>query len=172
VSPVDRADPLSAMVRGEARALTARGALSAAVVGVGVDVVDVDRFRRVLDRRVHLADRLFTGGERDYARRATDPVPRMSTRFAAKEATMKALGVGLGAFPFAEVEVVRTDLDAPGLRLHGSAAALAGRAGIVRWHLSLTHTDRVAVAMVIAEGRNRPEPTADAGSSPRLPAKP
>ena len=91
-------------------------------------------------------------GERRYARAAHDPVPRLSTRFAAKEATMKALGVGLGAFRFGEVEVVRVGLEAPSLVLHGSAAELAGRAGVLRWHLSLTHTDHVAVAMVIAVG--------------------
>ena len=65
---------------------------------------------------------------------------------------MKALGVGLGAFPFGEVEVVRLDLDAPTVVLRGSALARATGAGVVRWHLSLTHTDRLAVAMVIAEG--------------------
>ena len=83
---------------------------------------------------------------------ASDPVPRLSTRFAAKEATMKALGVGLGAFPFADVEVVRNGLEAPSLVLHGSALAPAEQAGVVRWHLSLTHTDQVAMAMVVAEG--------------------
>ena len=85
------------------------------VVGVGVDAVEVERFRRVLDRRPHLAQRLFTPAELGYAGRAADPVPRLCTRFAAKEAVMKALGVGLGAFAFTEVEVVRVGLDAPTL---------------------------------------------------------
>jgi holo-[acyl-carrier protein] synthase len=133
------------------------------VVGVGIDAVDLDRFRRVLGRRTHLADRLFTEGERAYARAASDPVPRLSTRFAAKEATMKALGVGLGAFRFAEVEVVRLDLEAPTLVLHGSALARARRAGVARWHLSLTHTGQVAMAVVIAEGAPPGHPPADAG---------
>ena len=65
---------------------------------------------------------------------------------------MKALGVGLGAFPFVDVEVVRLGLDPPRLVLAGSALALARRAGVTRWHLSLTHTDRVAMAFVVAEG--------------------
>lgn len=121
-------------------------------VGVGIDAVDLDRFRGVLARRPLLAERLFTDGERRYAISAQDPVPRMATRFAAKEATMKALGVGLGAFAFAEVEVVREGLGGPALVLAGSAAELARRAGVVRWHVSLTHTDLVAVAMVIAVG--------------------
>ncbi len=135
-----------------------RSALPASVLGVGVDAVDLDRFRRVLDRRVKLSERLFTPGERAYAGRAVDPVPRLSTRFAAKEAVMKALGVGLGAFPFADVEVVRSGLDAPSLALHGAAAGLARRVGVDRWHLSLTHTDRVAMAVVVAEGRTPSQP--------------
>ena len=65
---------------------------------------------------------------------------------------MKALGVGLGAFPFTDVEVVRHGLDAPSLVLHRSALELADGAGVVRWHLSLTHTDQVAMAVVVAEG--------------------
>lgn len=132
------------------------------VVGVGIDAVDLDRFRRVLGRRVHLADRLFTEGERDYARAASDPVPRLSTRFAAKEATMKALGVGLGAFRFAEVEVVRLGFEAPTLVLHGSALERARRSGVARWHLSLTHTGQVAMALVVAEGGAPGNPPADA----------
>jgi holo-[acyl-carrier protein] synthase len=132
------------------------------VVGVGIDAVDLDRFRRVLGRRAHLADRLFTEGERAYARAAADPVPRLSTRFAAKEATMKALGVGLGAFRFAEVEVVRLGLEAPTLVLHRSALERARRAGVTRWHLSLTHTDQVAMALVVAEGGVPGNPPADA----------
>jgi len=140
---------------------------SGPVVGIGVDAVDVDRLRTVLGRRVGLADRLFTAGERDYARRATDPVPRMATRFAAKEAAMKALGVGIGAVRFDEVEVVRAGLDAPALVLHGSAAERARRSGVERWHLSLTHTDSVAMAFVVAEGRG-PASSPVPGVAPRV----
>jgi len=128
----------------------------AAVVGIGVDAVDVNRLRRVLERRPGMVDRLFTDGERAYARRAADPVPRMATRFAAKEAAMKALGVGLGAVRFDEVEVVRPGLDAPRLVLHGAAAERARRSGVDRWHLSLTHTDALAMAFVVAEGPGSP----------------
>ncbi|MGD0394619.1 MAG: holo-ACP synthase [Acidimicrobiales bacterium] len=155
MSPADPVGPLSATLAGAARELAARSGLAGTVVGVGVDAVDVDRFRRVLGRRTRLADRLFTGGERSYAGAASDPVPRLSTRFAAKEATMKALGVGLGAFPFTDVEVVRHGLDAPSLVLHRSALELAEGAGVLRWHLSLTHTDQVAMAVVVAEGGGR-----------------
>lgn len=134
-----------------------------AVTGVGIDAVDLDRFRHVLARRPRLAERLFTAGELAYAGRTGDPVPRLATRFGAKEATMKALGVGLGAFPLAEVEVVRAGLDPPSLALHGEAAARAGRAGVTRWHLALSHSDRVAMALVVAEGPPRPSSPPSAG---------
>jgi len=136
------------------------------VVGIGVDAVDVDRLRTVMARRSGMADRLFTDGERRYALRAADPVPRMATRFAAKEAAMKALGVGIGAVRFDEVEVVRAGLDAPTLVLHGSAAERARASGVERWHLSLTHTDSVAMAFVVAEGR---PPTVDGPTAPAAP---
>jgi holo-[acyl-carrier protein] synthase len=162
----DRAAPVSALTRQAVLGLDGPGGRPAGVVGVGIDAVDLARFARVLRRRGGLADRLFTVGELTYARAATDPVPRLSTRFAAKEAVMKALGVGLGAFGFHDVEVVRVGLDAPWLVLAGRAGDLARRAGVQRWHLSLSHTDQVAVAMVVAEGG------AGGGSSSDPPATP
>jgi holo-[acyl-carrier protein] synthase len=148
VTAGDRAAPLTALGRGLAEEVGRSGP----VVGVGIDAVDLERFARVLGRRASLADRLFTADELAYARAAANPVPRLSTRFAAKEAVMKALGVGLGAFPFHAVEVVRVGLDPPGLVLTGAAEALARRSGVARWHLSLTHTGEVAMALVVAEG--------------------
>jgi holo-[acyl-carrier protein] synthase len=122
------------------------------LIGIGVDAVEVTRLRQLLARRPSIAGRLFTEGELAYCRLATDPVPRFATRFAAKEATMKALGVGIGAFRFLEVEVVRIGLGAPRLLLHAAAADLAARSGVSSWHLSLTHTDEMAMAFVVAEG--------------------
>jgi holo-[acyl-carrier protein] synthase len=123
------------------------------IVGVGVDEVELGRFRGVLARTPSVGARLFTEGERGYAEAAVDPTARLAARFAAKEAVMKALGVGLGAFGFHECEVVRDDATgAPSLVLHGAAAALATERGVTRWHVSLTHTDTCAAAFVIAEG--------------------
>jgi holo-[acyl-carrier protein] synthase len=121
------------------------------VVGLGVDVVDLDRFRTVLGRRPRIAERVFTDGERRYAFSKADPVPRLAARFAAKEATMKALGVGLGAFKFYDVEVVRAPSGEPSVRLDGHAVVLARRRGATRFHLTMTHSDLTAVAFVIAE---------------------
>jgi holo-[acyl-carrier protein] synthase len=93
---------------------------------------------------------VFTDGELAYAALAPDPVPRLATRFATKEAVMKALGVGLWSFRLTDVEVARSGMDAPTVAMHGAAASLATAAGVTGWHLSLTHTDTVALAVVVA----------------------
>jgi len=119
------------------------------VVGIGIDAVEVDRFRRVLGRQPGMAGRLFTDGERA-GTAGRDPAPRLAARFAAKEAVMKALGVGLGAFAFHDVEVVSLSSGAPTLVLSGRAAALAADLGVAGWRVSLTHTTSVAEAVVVA----------------------
>ena len=118
--------------------------------GIGIDAVEVDRFRRVLHRTPGVARRLFTDGERAAGSRRPDPAQRLAARFAAKEAVMKALGVGLGAFGFHDVEVVNAPSGKPGLVLRGKAAALARAQGVRGWELSLTHTDHTAHAVAVA----------------------
>jgi holo-[acyl-carrier protein] synthase len=120
------------------------------VVGVGTDLVEIGRFRLAMERRARLPERLFSDDERAYAFRHRDPVPRLAVRFAAKEAVMKALGVGLGAFKLRDVEVVRRRGGAPMVGLHGKATVLADERGVNAWHLSLTHSDSMAMAVAIA----------------------
>ena len=121
------------------------------VIGIGTDVVDIDRFRRALQRTPRMVERVFTEAERAYGLRQRDPTHRLAARFAATEATMKALGVGLGAFGFHDVEVVRAASGEPSLHLTGAAAELAAQRGVRRWRVSLTHSDLVAIAVVIGE---------------------
>ena len=132
------------------------GSGRAAIVGVGVDAVSVDRFRRVLERRPRFVARCFTDLEQTDAGCSTDRAQSLAARFAAKEAVMKALGTGIGAFALTDVEVRRTGgkdatRNAPYVVLSGTAARLAGVQGAGRFHLSLTHTDDVAIAFVVAE---------------------
>jgi holo-[acyl-carrier protein] synthase len=127
-----------------------------AIVGVGVDAVDVERLRGILTRRPGFAARYFTEAERADAGRSPDPTESLAARFAAKEAVMKALGTGLGGFPLTDVEVGRTEGDgptrnAPFLVLHRAAADLAEQRQAGRFHLSLSHTEHVAIAFVVAE---------------------
>jgi holo-[acyl-carrier protein] synthase len=121
------------------------------VIGIGVDVVEIERFRRSLARTPSMRERLFTPIELAYVAPQADPVPSLAARFAAREAVMKSLGLGLGAFGFHDVWVERAESGAPSLAFAGRAAELAAEAGVQRWHLSLTHSELVAVAYVIAE---------------------
>jgi holo-[acyl-carrier protein] synthase len=123
-----------------------------AVIGVGIDVCDVERMRRALARTPGFAARVFTEDEQAYCRKRRDPVERFAARFAAKEAVLKAMGVGLGACAFRDIEVVRAESGAPSLDLRGAAAKLAAARGIANWHVSLSHTSTVAEALVIAVG--------------------
>ena len=123
------------------------------MIGIGVDAVEVDRFRRALARTPRLAQRLFTDGELAYGARHADPAARLAARFAAKEAAMKALGVGLGAFDFHDVEVRTAPSGAPSLLLSGRAARLAEAQGVGTMHVSITHTDLLAQAVVVASER-------------------
>ena len=121
------------------------------VIGIGIDLVDIERFRRSLERTPTMRDRLFTSVELEYVAPKADPVPSLAARFAAREAVMKALGLGLGAFGFHDVWVERAESGAPSLVVTGRAKELADAAGVTRWHLSLTHSDTTAAAHVIAE---------------------
>lgn len=122
------------------------------MIGIGVDLVDVDRMRASLARTPTLAERLFTPGERAYATEARDPAERFAARFAAKEAVLKALGVGLGAADWHDIEVVRAISGAPSVVLTGRAAALAEDAGVRQWKLTMTHTATMAEAIAVALG--------------------
>jgi holo-[acyl-carrier protein] synthase len=121
------------------------------VVGVGIDLVDVDRLAAAMRRRPGLAARVFTDRERATTATGARASERLAARFAAKEATMKALGVGLGAFALRDVEVLVSDAGAPSLVLSGAARAAAERRGAGALHVSLTHTAASASAVVIAE---------------------
>lgn len=120
------------------------------VVGVGVDAVDVTRFRTSLERTPSMRARLFTDGELADLDGRSDPVPSLAARFAAREAVMKAMGLGLGAFEFHDVWIEKRESGEPRLHVEGRAADLARGRGIESWHVSLTHTDDLAIAYVVA----------------------
>jgi holo-[acyl-carrier protein] synthase len=120
------------------------------VIGIGVDAVDIERFRRSMARTPSLRERLFTTRELAEVARRADPVPSLAARFATREAVMKSMGVGLGAFGFHEVWVELADSGAPSLVVTGRALELATARGISQWHVSITHTDAIAIAFVVA----------------------
>jgi holo-[acyl-carrier protein] synthase len=118
--------------------------------GIGVDAVDIARFRRSLQRTPSMQQRVFTDCELAYVAPKQDPVPSLAARFASREAVMKAMGLGLGAFGFHDVWVDHREGGEPHLNVTGRAAELAHERGIETWHLSITHTALVAIAYVVA----------------------
>lgn len=120
------------------------------MIGIGTDLVEVERFRRIVARTPTILDRMFTDEEQAYADKRRDPTERYAVRFAAKEAVLKALGTGLGEVPLKEIEVVRAESGAPSVQLHGKAADVAEAKGVTRWLLTLTHTDSLAQAIAVA----------------------
>ena len=137
------------------------GLSNAAVVGIGTDLVDVDRFRTVLRRRPSVAVRLFTAGERTYAERAIDPAARLAARFAAKEAVMKALGTGARSVAWRDIEVLPDQRGKPLVYLTGGAARRAEVIGLDAIDISLSHLDEFAIAVVVcSQERREQEPEA------------
>ena len=123
-----------------------------AVIGIGVDVVDVTRLARVLDRTPSMAERIFLDAERDYAGTADSDVAlrRLAARFAAKEAASKALGCE-GTVRWQEIEIISEHGTRPVLRITGHTAQLAEQAGVRHWHLSISHDGNLAMAVVVVE---------------------
>lgn len=119
-----------------------------AIAGVGVDVVEIDRFAAALARRPRLAERCFTPAEAAYCLSRRFPPQHFAARFAAKEAVGKALGIGMTRWR--DVEVAR-GCGAPGILLHRRYARRAEELGVVRVHVSLTHGRDTAVAFAVAE---------------------
>ena len=124
------------------------------VVGVGLDLVEIERIAHVLATRgARFEARVFTPDEVRVCGSRTDRVRALAARFAAKEACLKALGTGMAeGLALRQVEVVRGPNGRPDLRLHGAARARADALGVRRMHVSLTHQDTVAGAVVVLEG--------------------
>jgi holo-[acyl-carrier protein] synthase len=126
------------------------------IVGLGVDLCEVARIRRALEAAngARFRARVFTPGEQAYCEaRRRGRFASYAARFAAKEAAMKALGTGWAhGIGWRDFEVVRAADGPPTLVLHGRAAAVARRRGMVRWLLALSHDGSGAVASVVVEG--------------------
>lgn len=124
------------------------------ILGTGLDLVSIERIRRFRERHGERGlRRLFTDDEIAYCTAQVDPAPSLAARFAAKEAFFKAVGIGFGVGgDWREVEVLRNERGAPSLRVSGRAEASARAAGVRAMHLSLTHTEDTAGAVVLLEG--------------------
>ncbi|MET2011872.1 holo-ACP synthase [Microbacterium chocolatum] len=132
------------------------------IVGIGIDLVDIDRFERTLARTPRLAERLFSASERERKPRS------LAARYAAKEALIKALG-GSDGVHWTEIEITPEESGRPWFTLTGSTAEVVAARGITTLHLSMSHDANLATAYVVAEAGR----VAEAGqTAPTVPGEP
>ena len=123
-----------------------------AIIGIGVDVVELERIKGLCARHPErFAARIFTSKEQDVFQPKPN-VARIAARFAVKEAASKALGTGIGQIGWQDIETTNSPTGAPCVNFLGRAAVLAAEKGVRKVHCSISHERTVAVAMIILEG--------------------
>jgi holo-[acyl-carrier protein] synthase len=122
------------------------------IFGIGTDILEVSRIRKVMGEDIGFREHIFTEGEIAYCEKLKNKFQNYTARFAAKEAFMKALGTGWRfGIRFADVEVQQNELGKPFIRLHGIAKKLADERKIAAIHVSLSHTKEFALATVVLD---------------------
>jgi holo-[acyl-carrier protein] synthase len=122
------------------------------ILGLGVDLADIDRVGRVLEKYPRFAERCFTDHEREYAFRFARPERRLAARFAGKEAVMKSMGTGWRRIRWKDIEI--TGGGKPTVRMSGNAARRAEMIGVTEVLVTITHTDTDALVMAVAVGEH------------------
>ncbi len=122
------------------------------ILGLGVDLADIERVGRVLEKYPRFAERCFTEHEREYAFRFANPERRLAARFAGKEAVMKSMGTGWRRIRWKDIEI--TGGGKPTVRMSGNAARRAEMLGVTEVLVTITHTDTDALVMAIAVGEH------------------
>ena len=122
------------------------------IIGLGVDLADIDRVERIYEKYPKFAERCFTDHEREYALRFAKPARRLAARFAGKEAVMKSMGTGWRRIRWQDVEI--TGGGKPTVNLAGTAARRAAMIGVTEIHVTITHTDTTAMVMAVSVGEH------------------
>ena len=122
------------------------------IVGLGVDLAEIERVGRLLAKYPWFAERCFTDHEREYAFRYAKPERRLAARFAGKEAVMKSMGTGWRRIRWQDIEI--TGGGKPTVRVFGTAANRAETLGITGFEITITHTDKDALVFAIALGEH------------------
>lgn len=122
------------------------------IKGIGQDLVQIDRIAAAMAKNPNFIRRILTDSEWAYCQQKGAPAASIAARFAAKEACSKALGTGIGAISWRDMEIVCQSSGAPELNLSGHAQALAAAKGVTQLWVSLSHTKDYASAIVILEG--------------------
>jgi len=118
------------------------------MIRTGIDIIELDRFNQIIIKyQDRFLQRIFT---KDELEQIGNNVPSLSVRFAAKEAVVKALGTGIGEVSWLEIEILRGGTGEPMLHLYGNAQRIADQQGLMDWSVSLSHTPKIAVAVVVA----------------------
>lgn len=118
------------------------------MISVGVDIVEIERIAAALERwDSRFMRRIYTPAE---ATHCDGRIPELAARFAAKEAISKALGTGLVGIAWSEMEILSDQRGKPEIRLHGRALERARALGLDEWAISLSHSERDAIAFVVA----------------------
>lgn len=119
-------------------------------VGLGVDLIEIERMERAIERTPRILERVFTSGEREYAWSKAKPAIHYAAFFAGREAVLKALGCGFSGVNYSDVEITHNSNGKPEVLLHGNALVLAQQQGITDIQISLSHTHQMAVASAVA----------------------
>jgi len=125
-----------------------------AILGTGIDIIEIDRVKKAVARSSKFLDKVFTKNEIDYFTSRNGNPCHIAGNFAAKEAVLKALGSGLKDINWKDIEVFRDELGKPNVKLFDNAGVIADKAGIKKIHLSISHGRDYAIAQAVAEGGN------------------
>jgi holo-[acyl-carrier protein] synthase len=120
------------------------------IIGTGIDLADIERVRRVLEKYPRFAQRCFTEHEQEYAFRFARPERRLAARFAGKEAVMKSMGTGWRRIRWRDIEI--TGGGKPTVNVTGTARSRADMLGVTGFEVTITHTDSDAMVFAIALG--------------------
>lgn len=123
------------------------------IKGIGIDIVEIDRVERIIERQPRFVSRVFTNLEQQYCQNKTRPAVHYALRFAAKEALLKALGTGFRGVKWTDIEIDHDDLGKPFINLSNAASQVAASKEIDRIHLSLSFDRLNAVAVVLVEDK-------------------
>lgn len=120
------------------------------IKGVGVDIIEIERIRKAVNRRKSFVERFFNQGEISRGVENKAYYQEIASKFAAKEAVAKAMGTGFRGFSWKDIHIINDHLGKPMVKLEGAADEISADLGINSFLLSITHTDQYAVACVIA----------------------
>jgi len=123
------------------------------VVGIGIDIVEIERIKAAISKNPRFMERIFTARERDYFESKKFSPATMAGNFAAKEAVVKALGTGIRDISFVEIEILRDELGKPIATMGGRLGAICRAKGIRDVQISISHSKHYAVANAIATNR-------------------